>query len=82
MDSLEEWNQWVRDYLFNTDSKDKTKTDVLVQQVIDAYETDNDGIDKMDYNGLYDLELEELIRILEREYNNMISRSTFKDRRK
>ena len=81
MDSLEEWNQWVKDYLFDTDNKDKTKTDVLVQQVIDAYETENDEIKTLDYDGLYDLEIDELIRIVEREYNNMMARITVKQRR-
>ena len=81
MESLEDWNQFVKDYLFDTDNKDKTKTDVLVQQVIDAYETDNDNIEKMDYDGLYDLTLEELIRIVEREYNHMQARIIVKQRR-
>ena len=74
MDSLEEWNQYVKDYLFDTDNKDKTKIDTLVQQVIDAYETENDSIELMDYDGLYDLEIDELIRIVEREYNHMMAR--------
>ena len=81
MESLEDWNQFVKDYLFDTDNKDKTKKDTLVQQVIDAYETENDNVEKMDYDSLYDLELEELIRIVEREYNHMMARITIAKRR-
>ena len=74
METLEEWNQWVKDYLFDTDNKEKTNRDILVQQIIDAYETENESIEIMDYDGLYDLEEEEIIRIVEREYNYMMAR--------
>ena len=71
MDSLEEWNQWVKDYLFNTMSKDYTKVDVLVQQIIDIHEDDPNMPVTLDYCALYDLDIEELVRILEREHNKV-----------
>lgn len=81
MENLDEWNQFIKDYLFDTDNIDKTKTDVLVQQIIDAYETDNDDEYKMDYDSLYDLEMDELIRIVEREFNDMTARTIIKERK-
>ena len=81
METVEEWNQFIKDYLFHVEPIDRTKTDILVQQIIDAYETDNDSIEVMDYDGLYDLEEDELIRIVEREYNHMEARTLVKIRR-
>ena len=74
----ESWNWKVKCYLEDTTKSLYTEKDILVSQIIQCVETDTETLNEIDFDSLYDREIDELIRTLEIEHTNMEIRVTTK----
>lgn len=70
-DFVKQRNLSIKQYLDDTEKSLKTNRDILVVQIIQTSEEENEYPKLINLCGLYDMEEEDVIRVLEKEHDDL-----------